>query len=67
MKLKIIEAPVLILPKYGFPFILETYASDVGLGGVLSQRIDGKLRTIAFASRTLSTGEKNKAITLQKN
>ena len=61
LKSKIIEAPVLSLPKYGFPFILETDASDVGLGAVLSQRIDGKLRTIAFASRTLSTGEKNKA------
>ena len=67
LKSKIIEAPVLSLPKYGFPFILETDASDVGLGAVLSQRIDGKLRTIAFASRTLSTGEKNKANTLQKN
>ena len=61
LKSKIIEAPVLSLPKYWFPFILETDASDVGLGAVLSQRIDGKLRTIAFASRTLSTGEKNKA------
>ena len=61
LKSNIIEAPVLSLPKYGFPFILETDASDVGLGAVLSQRIDGKLRTIAFASRTLSTGEKNKA------
>ena len=61
LKSKIIESPVLTLPKYGLPFILETDAFDVGIGGVLSQRVDGKLRTIAFASRTLSSGKKNKA------
>ena len=51
----------------GFPFILESDASDVGLEAVLSQRTNCKLRSIAFVSRTLSTGEKNtKTITHKK-
>ena len=61
LKDRISNAPVLSLPRYGEPFIVETDASNKGLGAVFSQRIDSKLRTIAFASRTLSTGEKNKA------
>ena len=44
LKSKIIEAPVLTLPKYGLPFILETDTSDVGLGAVVRQRRDSKLQ-----------------------
>ena len=44
--------------------MLETYASAKGLGAVLSQeQEDGKLHSIAYANRSLSTQEKNYDVT----
>ena len=39
---------------YSEPFVLHTDASEKGLGGALYQRQDGKLRVIAYGSRTLT-------------
>ena len=52
-------APVLGYPDYSRPFIVETNAFGKGVGAVLSQKQDGKLRVITYASRTLCGAEWN--------
>ena len=48
------------LPDFEKEFLLETDASGLGLGAVLAQKQDdGRVRPIAFASRTLLPHEKN--------
>ena len=54
------SAPILAYPSFDKPFLLQTDASNTGLGAVLAQ-IDnhGNEQVIAYASRTLSSREKN--------
>lgn len=52
-------APVLAFADFNKPFVLQTDASSYGLGAVLCQEVDGKLHPLAFASRGLSSSEKN--------
>ena len=59
-------APVLALPREGCPVILDTDASDLAIGGVLSQVIEGKERVIAYASQALSTSQKNYCTTYKE-
>lgn len=53
------EAPVLAHANFALPFILEVDASHSGLGAVLSQEQDGKIRPIAYASQGLKPAERN--------
>ncbi len=55
----LVQPPVLGFPEFSQPFILHTDASNQGLGAVLYQSQDGKLRVIAYGSRTLTAAEKN--------
>ena len=60
IKNSVSSAPVLKYPRFDREFILQTDASDVGLGPVLSQiDDDGVEKVVAFASQTLSTRERN--------
>ena len=54
LKRLLMRAPILAYPNFSRDFLLETDASGMGLGAVLSQsQGDKTIRPIAFASRTL--------------
>ncbi|CAM4713469.1 unnamed protein product [Leuciscus chuanchicus] len=59
LKSKLTMAPVLAYADFSRPFILEVDASYGGLGAVLSQEHQGKVRPIAYASRSLRPTERN--------
>ena len=63
LKLRLVSAPVLGMPNDNDKFVLDTDASDVAIGAVLSQMQDGKKRVIAYTSRRLSVRERNYCIT----
>ena len=63
LKKNLTEAPVLACPNWNLPFVLQTDASLLGLGAVLTQ-VDGEAEyVIAYASRTLNSAEKNYSVT----
>uniref|UniRef100_A0A224Z7U7 RNA-directed DNA polymerase n=1 Tax=Rhipicephalus zambeziensis TaxID=60191 RepID=A0A224Z7U7_9ACAR len=51
------------LPDLNKQFVLQTDASDYGLGAVLLQECAGALRPVAFASHTLTGAERNYSVT----
>ena len=63
LKTHLISPPVFALPDWSQPFLLDTDASDTGIGGVLSQVQDGRERVIAYASRSLTKAERNYCVT----
>lgn len=56
-------APILAYPVPGNRFILDTDASNTGIGGVLSQVIDGQEKVIAYYSKILAKPERNYCVT----
>jgi transposase InsO family protein len=63
LKRALIETPVLAMPVDGEPYLLDTDASNHGIGAVLSQRQQGVGRPVAYASRTYNKPEKNYCVT----
>ena len=60
LKEKISYEVTLTYPDFQKPFVLNTDASQIAIGGVLQQRDeDGELRPITFFSRTLNRAEQN--------
>jgi len=58
LKRCLITAPILSLPTDDGCYVLDTDASNVGLGAILSQVQDGDEKVNAYASRTLSKSER---------
>ena len=63
LKGSLTSARVLAYPTREGKFVVDTAASDHGIGGVLSQFQGGMKRPIAFASPTLSKSEWNYCVT----
>ena len=63
LKDALVSAPVLAYPRTTEPFLLDTDASNVGVGAVLSQVHDGEEKVIAYYSHALSRPERNYCIT----
>ena len=61
LKKALITAPILALPREGYPYTLDTDASEYQLGCCLlqAQPDDGALHPIGYWSRTLTPAEKN--------
>ncbi|KAM7308007.1 uncharacterized protein ISCGN_011642 [Ixodes scapularis] len=59
----IADTASLHLPDLNRHFVVQTDASDYGVGAVFLQEHDGQLRPVAFASRTLTPSERNYSVT----
>ena len=56
---RLVSPPILGYPDFSKPFVLDTDASQKGLGAVSYQKQDGKMRVIGYGSRSLTKAEKN--------
>jgi len=58
LKQALLDATTLAFPVAGLPCILDTEASDVAVGAVLSQVVDGVERPITFYSRIMNSAQR---------
>ena len=63
LRQRLTSAPVLAFPDFSREFILDTDASDVGIGAVLSQQGENGEQVIAYASRALTKPERRYCVT----
>ena len=58
LKQAMFSAPIFQHPNFNFPFIIETDASDKGLGAILIQRLNNQTSIIQYVSRNLQPSER---------
>ena len=63
LKRALISSPILSFPSEEGEFILDTDASNHGVGAVLSQKQNGQEKVIAYFSRVLNKSERNYCVT----
>ena len=66
LKAHLVTAPILAYPDYAREFILDTDASQVGTGAVLSQIHGGQERVVSYYSKMYSSEESNYCVTRQE-
>ena len=66
LKQLLISAPILSYPDFSKEFILDTDASNDGVGAVLSQRHNGMEHVVAYASKSLTKAERNYSVTCRE-
>ncbi|CAF3042706.1 unnamed protein product [Rotaria socialis] len=59
LKQRLMSHPIMHTPNFSYPFILELDACEYGIGCILTQEYEKKKYVIAYASRTLSSAERN--------
>lgn len=57
LKALLANVPVLASTDFKLPFVLTTDAYSIGLDAILHQKVDGKLRPIAFTRKLLKPAE----------
>ena len=57
LRVELATAPVMQFPRFDCPFIIDTDASKVSLGAVISNVVDGVERPIVYSSRVLTKTE----------
>ena len=62
----LVRAPILAFPTESGDYVLDTDASNFGLGGVLSQIQNGQERVIAYCSRALRPSQRRYCTTKQE-
>lgn len=62
LKKRLCKAPVLAMPDFK-EFILDTDASNLSIGAVLSQKINDEERPVAYTSQTLTKAERQYCVT----
>lgn len=62
LKKCLVEYPILIPPDFDQPFVIQTDASEFGLGCVLLQKKDDLLHPVSFFSKKLLPREKNYSV-----
>lgn len=63
LKNALVTAPILAVPDFSKPFAVHCDASSYGIGGMLSQTIEGREHPIAYVSRSLNKSECNYSAT----
>jgi len=63
VKARLVADPVLACPDFDKPFILQTDASDYGIGAILTQETERGEKVISHSSRTLNGAEENYSTT----
>jgi len=63
LKELLLTAPIVAYPNDEDEYILDTDASDIQIGAVLSQVQNGQEKVIAYGSRTLNKAERNYCVT----
>jgi hypothetical protein len=63
LKSALVSAPIIQPPDWSQPFEIMCDASDYAVGAVLSQRKDGRVHIIYYASKTLNEAQLNYATT----